>query len=255
MEKISKEELKKPDLFIAAAETGLSSFEKVKVPVLTLAMAVLVGWLGWIGFNKLQDSKERSAQDLYYGAEKSFLEVKEAFEKAKYQALFPQQAPKDDHAKQPSGDVDKDFGDSLSKMKEVIAKYPTTKAATQAAIMIAQTYADYKKYDLALEVLSPTLKSLSPSDILYGMGHIVAGNVQAAKGECATAIETWNQIFKSAKNEAFYPDVKWKIAVCYQNLKQNDKASEVLKKITEDYPQTSSARMAKTMLRAIDLKK
>ncbi|MCM2280853.1 MAG: tetratricopeptide repeat protein [Bdellovibrionaceae bacterium] len=256
---MDKDELKRPDVFLQTMEKSLTAFDRHR-SLITGALAVLiVAAIGYLVWNYVQGSAERKAASDLYVTEAQYFKIKEGFDKAKYEALAPPPAgekteDKKDKATPSTGDLQKDYGAVLPGFEEVIQKHAKTAAGAQAALWLAEIYLEYKQPEKAAEALAKVAPQQKTDSMLFGATHMLYGTALASKGDCTQAVGSWQKVLESEGNAFLHPEALLKSGVCYENLQQNDKATEMYRRVTENHSETSAAQSAKTYLRALEMK-
>ncbi len=254
--KISKDELREPDAFLKSMETGLSFLEKYAKAIAAIVAIAIVGTLIYSLMGYLERRKENHAQEAFYTVDAKYAKLKEGFEKVKMQAIIPDVAGKDKKSEgtPASGDVQKDYGSVITDLQTVQTSNPGTKAAAQAGLDLAEIYMSYKQPEKAAEAVSLSARALSHDELMGGLSYMMWGNALAAKGDCTQAIEMWQKVISVKTVSYLHPDATLRTGICYENLKQNDKAIEMYKRASQEFADSSAGQTAKTLLRALEMK-
>jgi predicted negative regulator of RcsB-dependent stress response len=216
MEKITKQELKTPDLFIResskVAEWSLKHKRNVMNGVIILAGLALL-WAGW-GF--YAESRENKAQDQLFLAQKT--------------------------AK-----------DNPSAASEALEKVARDFSGTQAGVIASLDYAQgasEAKTDTAISLLEKT-KSSASSASLKALAFYNLGILYAAKGDCNKSIDQWNQIEAREDMSFLHGAVFINKGLCFDKLGQKDKAEQMLKKAEGLIKSPEVSKTAKRYLRLL----
>jgi tetratricopeptide (TPR) repeat protein len=259
----AKDPLKQPDMFVSTVGRGWNTVEKNSKVVTTIVALLFLGAIVYVTMDFVNRRADRKASEELYKVEAQYLKIKDTFEKAKADAEKPPEKPKDKAdaketakvetpAQPASGDLQKDYGTVLPGLEQVADKHANQSAGAQAAVMAADLYLEYKQPEKAVAVLDKVVTKQSSGDLMYGVAHLLRGSALAAKGDCNQAVSDWQKVVDSKKNSFLHPDALLKSGVCYETLKQNDKAMEMYKKVTQDHADSQAAQTAKTYLRAIE---
>lgn len=228
--------------------------DNAKVIAALVVLLVLAG-IAHVAFNAYWDRQERKAQGEYFAAESKYAKLKEGFDRAKFKGLVP--TPKTatpEKAEAATGDLAKDYGSVLPELEKVAKDRDGTTAGAQAAILVAETYLEYKQADKAAEYAQLPAKSLAKSNVLAPLSQVLLGNAHAAKPDCAAAVKVWQDVLDN-KNAAFlHGEVGLRSGICFENMNQPDKAAEMYRKVTVDDAQSASATTAKGLLRALEVR-
>ena len=243
-----------------AIEEGLQRFfgtvETYAQPLVSAVAVVLIVGIGFIGFDAYKGKQEDKAANALYSVEADYLKTKDAFEKGKFKdptASAADKAADAKEAKTATGDLTKDYGNIIPGLESVAKEYPKTSAGAQASLDLADIYTDYAQWDKAIAAAIVPTENLGADQLLYAIGQLSLGNAYAGKGDCQSAVGAYSKVFTLSKN-FLKPDAYLKAGVCYDKLGQNDKASEMYKKASED-AQSGTAQTARGLLRALEMKK
>lgn len=245
-------EIKDADVFQSRMQSGFNWVEdNSKLFIAVLAILVIIG-IAYAAVTGLRRHQERVAQDEFYKVEAPFLKKRDAFEKTKFKAFMPKDAEDKTPGEVATGDLGKDYGALLTGVESTAKTYAGTAAGSQAAILVAQTYLDYKNPDKAIEYAQIPAKSLPAGHTLAELSRVLWGNALATKGDCQQALDVWQKVLNE-KNAAYLAsDVNLRMGVCLEKLGQNDRAAEAYRAASKaDSP---SAQSAKGLLRALELK-
>lgn len=235
---------------------GLSFVEDNAKVFVALAVIAVIAALGYLGFQFVEKRQEQAAQEVFYGVEAKYNKIHEAFERAKFQSIMPDLAQKDkDAPKAATGNLEQDYGTLIADLEKVAREHSGTAGGAQAAILAAETYLSYNQPDKAIEVIQLPAKNLPSKHLLTGLSKMLWGNALASKGDCQGAIGIWQQVLE-AKSVAFlHADAALRAGVCFESLKQMDKAAEMYRRVSTEAADSAVGAQAKAMLRALELKK
>jgi predicted negative regulator of RcsB-dependent stress response len=237
----------------------LGAFLEANWTSVVAGLAVIaIGSLLYASYDYFTHRAEAKAEDALYLAESPYVKAKEGFDKAKMKALMPAFGESDESgaatAKPATGDLEKDYGSSVAGLEGVIDAYPKSHAAQQAGLDLASIYLDYKQPDKAAAAIVKATATASAKDVIGALALTALGDVRAAQGQCEAAIAAWKRILDEPRAAYLHGELTVKTGVCYENLKQNDKALEAYRKTTQDFGDTAAARTARSLMRAIELR-
>lgn len=252
MEKLTKEEVRKPDVFLATMGTAWKRVEQYRALLVAALGGLIILGGGFSLYTWLNTKKEAKAQAAYYLAKKSLGEAEEQF------VAKPKTAPdseKKNETAQPAkiktGNVETDYGTSIPNLEAVVKSNPGTRAAVLAAIDLSDILIEYKQVDRAVENLTSALKNLPQDELLYGLGALKLGAAQQARGSCESAIQSWSKITESKQLGFLHGESYLRQALCYEALSQKQKAIELYQKVSTDFADTDAGKSAKKYLRLL----
>ncbi len=255
--KIDKDDLKKPDVFLQTMETSVSFLEKYKVLLGVAVVLLVTGSFVRLAVDHFHEQTELKGADALYAVEAGYLKLREGFERAKMEAIAPI-PPKPDEKKEPTvlatGDLTKDYGSSVSGLEQVVHDHPQTAGGAQAALLLSELYLEYKQPEKALPPLEKVSEHLNKKGMLYGLVHMMHGTVLATQGNCAAAVDQWQAVVSSEASQHLHPDALLKSGICYESLKQNDKAMAAYQRLMSEFVESTAAQTAKTLLRVLNLR-
>ena len=124
----------------------------------------------------------------------------------------------------------------------VADNYGSTNAGNLAEFYAGVALLKQGKYDEAIE----HLKDFSSSDLLVqGRTYALIGDAYLEKKSVDEAIDYYKKAADYKPNKFFTPGYLTKLAVAYEQAKQNDKAIETYNEIIEKYPESADAVNAK----------
>ena len=258
--KLDKKELKKPDSFQELfLQIGEQITENAPYFVALGVVALLVS-ASFIGWNWYHDSHEMRAQQALFPVEKAYMAKEDGFKRAESQPP-PHKANSKEKSKVESpnlpmatGNLDQDYGSEVSGFKAVIAQYPKTRAAVLAALDLAEIYTQYHQPATALQELDLVKGNLGAKDLLRGILLMKTANIQSVKGDCESAVKTWDQVLDQSSFAFFHPDASLRSAVCFEQLNNIARARELYQKTRQQYPDTPAAQSAQKFLQLMEMK-
>lgn len=131
---------------------------------------------------------------------------------------------------------------ATSGLLSVADNYGSTNAGNLAEFYAGVALLKQGKYDEAIE----HLKDFSSSDLLVqGRAYALIGDAYLEKKSVDDAIDYYKKAADYKPNKYFTPGYLTKLAVAYEQAKQNDKAIETYNEIIEKYPESADAVNAK----------
>jgi predicted negative regulator of RcsB-dependent stress response len=251
--KITKEELA-PDAFHEGASVFWSFVEKHLKTITSICVLLVLASVVMIAKNHFDKKAEKQAVNDLYPLEAQVLKTKDAFERAKTGKV--DETNKKEVLTPASGDLQKDYGDSLTKLEAFATSHKKYVAGAEAALIVAGIYSDYAKADKAVEILTPVAEQFQSGGprLISGLLEMSLGTALATKGDCQAAVAAWQKIIQDEKQKFLAPDAYLKSGTCYDSLGDSAKAKEQYEKASSS-GEGSVAKTAKTLLRAMEVKK
>ncbi len=261
MEKITKAELKQPDLFVESAGTFWVFVEEHFKVIMGLFLVIVLASLVYISKNYFDEKTEKHAINDLYPLETEVLKIKDAFDQAN-RAANPEAnagdkktSPKAADLKKASGDLQADYGTSLPKLESFASSHLENVAGAEAGLIAAGIYSDYQKPEKAIEILTPLSQKFQNhgSILVSALLQMALGTAQATKGDCKSAVDSWQRVIGNEKLKFLAGDAHIKAGVCFESLGDVAKAKEHYEKASSS--EGSVSKNAKTLLRALEVKK
>ena len=235
--------------------------EKNKAAVLGLVLLLILGGLGYVGWDLYSSKKEKSAQELLYSVEKPFADRREKYDQAKFAALSAaagQDVKLEDLVKAgtavvASGDLSKDYGTLVDDLEAFSKKHAGTTAAAQAALMAAETRLQYNQADQALATLEASVQSTKATTLMGALSRMAAGNAQAASGKCDLALKSWESVLSVKEQSFLHSEEALRAGLCLDKSGDKVKAQEMYRRASADSEKSSAAQTARSLLRALEL--
>lgn len=243
--KITKQELKSPDAFLKTMQTGMSFTARYGKPLAVVVVLAILIAIGWVSANLIHEHRETVATEALFAPQYEYQKLHDQFEQAK----APQDPKSTVKYAAASGDIEKDYGQVITGLKQVMDQHKGTVAAGQASIYLASIYEDYGKYDDAKSVLEKTINDTDKSSLIYSLTHMVYGNILASEGDCKNAVASF-----AAVKDFLSVDADVKAGICYEKLGQLDQAAEMYRKASTD-SESSTSLAAKGFLKALEQKR
>ncbi|MGE3973803.1 MAG: tol-pal system YbgF family protein [Bdellovibrionales bacterium] len=233
--KLDKQEVKKPDAFLTLANEFIRIITKYRGPVMAGIAVVLLGSVAIGVYIFYQESVEQKAQDALFAARKK---------------LRPElSAPL---GQQPTITAKTLNEDSIQQLDSVMNQYPKSRAAIVAAIELSQAYLEENKSTEAVGAIKKVTPSLNSRDVLYGMYQYQLGKALSSAGQCPEALAPLNALANSSGAATIFKSgALLQTGLCYEAMKQPEKAIEVYERITKEYTEGASSESAKKYLRLL----
>lgn len=217
--------LEDPDALAGQLEKAEDFFEKNRNIVLGVVAAIVVLIAGFFGYRYYQSSQDEEAQNQLFPA------------------LYKYEADSLNQALNGTG--------PNPGLKAIADNYGSTKAGNIASFVAGSALLKQGKYDEAIE----HLKDFSAPDLLVqARAYSLIGDAYMEKKSFSEAIDYYQKAADYKPNKEFTPVYMWKLAVAYEQAKQNDKAIETYNSIIEKYPESAeavNAKKYKSMLEAM----
>jgi predicted negative regulator of RcsB-dependent stress response len=224
--------------------------------LLGVFVACVVAGSVWSFTESSKAAKQREAFTKLYAITKVYEQKKSDFEKAKEQAEQKEANKKTEESEEPlvqkTGELEKDYPEIAQKLEDFVLQNPGTNAAGEAALTVADLYAEYKMNDKGAEVLKKALAQWKGQDLIFNVMHMRAGDLQAEASQCDKAITHWEVI---AKAESFLSrSAQLKMGVCLQKLGRVDEAKSWFSQIKDKDPDSTEGFSASRFLRFLNFK-
>lgn len=208
-----------------------------------VGVLVLGGLIGavFVGYSYYNESKEVKIEAELYSVRSTLNE--------KIRTDSVATDPKDQKTKKPNFDEIKGLTDQL---ETAILKHSSSKAAVSSAIELSAIYSDFKKFDLAKNILE---KVDTSTGLLGTLAKHQLATVLFELKDFEKAISTFDKVIKSKDQGFLHPDALLKKGVSYYKLGQLDKAKAVFEQVAEEYTGKDSAETSEKYLRVLKFKK
>ena len=257
--KLTKEDLKK-DIVTEELQKGFVWTTKHVNAVLVFLIGFILVGAGYSAYSYLDTKKEEESQELYYQAEKLYLNQKQKFETYEAEANKPPVAKKDKAEKEaatepkgekPSGDLTKDYGKAVTELEAVLSKEPGSNAAKMAALTLADIYSKYQMNDKASSSLD---KVKTDSGLLSALVLDRKATTKADLGDCKTAVAVWDQVLAQKSAKFMAAEIKLKKGLCLESMNDAAGAKAMYSQAKEGDGQSSAAKTADKYLQALSAK-
>lgn len=234
--KLDKQEIKKPDAFLKLASELTAFVSKHRGAVIGVLLLGALSSAGIGIYVYYQDTVEASAQEALFQARKKL--------RPELSIPLGQQAP--------ATTAKKLNDDSINELNQVMTKFPKSRAAVVAAIELSQAYLDENKGTDAVTAIKKVNPSVSSSDILYGIYKYQLGKALSASGQCDEAVSHLNAIANSnGPASVFKSGALLQTGLCYESMKQTEKAIEIYERVSKEFSDGASADSARKYLRLL----
>lgn len=249
---ISDRELAKQDGLQRKLTLAFDWIVANKVIIILLVGVVALSGLGYAVYSQVKRGAQMKIQDQYYVIEKDYLKIKNDFDEADRQAQqeaankVKKDAKKEDvkpeSKKQASGDLEKDYGSVLPRFVDLHTASPKLVPGKVTALVLADLYWEYKKFELAAQVLEKSLES-SPKTLVDYMILKKWSSTQLSLGQFDQVIKKNQSVMNSSQYPFMNSYFKLQIGLAYEGLKQWDMAENQYKDVIAkgDVPETAGA--------------
>lgn len=281
----ASKEAREPDAFLRISGEIVKQLKPYSKQIFLVSIGVALIAVAGVVLNFMQENRELKAQGEYVAAEKAYVKKttdaseaqtkiknleteltnlgkkpsKKDKDKAKNESLRTRTEIEKDiadaKAKQLSGDFEKDYGTLISGFKKVITDSPGTQAAIMSSLYLAQIYAENKKFGEGIAALTNSQLKYHEGKLLYGLAQMKLGQLFEQSGKCEDSISTWQRVLAYKELSYFHPEATLATAVCYETLKNVDKAQELYKKTHADFKNSPAGANAQKYLRLLSLKR
>lgn len=276
----ASKEAREPDAFLRISGEVVKQLKPYSKQIFMASIAIALVAVAGVVLNFMQENRELKAQGAYVAAEKAYVKKtteasesqikiknleselanltkkpakKDKVEKVRTKAEIEKDIA-DAKSKQLSGDFEKDYGTLVSGFKKVIDTDPGTQAAIMASLYLAQIYAENKKFNEGISALTNSQLKYHEGKLLFGLAQMKLGQLLEQTGKCEDSISTWQRVLAYKELSYFHPEATLATAVCYETLKNVDKAQELYKKTHADFKNSPAGANAQKYLRLLSLK-
>lgn len=235
--KLSKEEVKKPDAFLAGAGKAYLSARKHKSLILGVVVALIASGALYGGYSYYQSHLEDKASTALFQAQ---VEIDKLLEKS--------ETPTD--PKNPVVQAKPNYetvAPLLSKLESEIKKYSGTQSSVSASIVLSKYYEEFDKSEQALETMK-SAESLKPGKLLSTLAILNYTRLLEKSGKCDLAIPKLDQVINSKEVEFLHPESLLKKGVCLEKLNRVDEARGTYRTLSEKHPDTAAGKTGRRYL-------
>lgn len=247
--KITKADLQS-DMFLTLSDRILDKVVEYQVIIASVLIVILIGGLGYVGFESFQNWRENKAALALYPLNRQFADKNLEIEKRKVEA---NKAPADKKAAAIKAPVKVDFqaeyGKLSEEMRNAIRANASSQAAMVSAVDLAKVMLDQNQPQMAIDLLKPL--TTTSNSVMQALLRSQLGAAYSYVGQYPEAVAQYEAITKNKELSYMHPEAYIKQAVCYEKMGQADKARGILQKVSLDYPQTQAAQTARLYARVL----
>ncbi|MCC7404852.1 MAG: hypothetical protein IT288_10690 [Bdellovibrionales bacterium] len=246
--KLTKEDIKGPDAFIATSDKLGRWIEKHKVTVFgTLSAALLIG-AGLVGWEQWTLYRERSAQNALYAIEAKVKKKQDEIAKAEQEKVAKKEARADRV-------LATDYGPLVDEYQAKIGELAGSKAAAISAIHLAALYMDYQEFEKAHALLTQQLGNTRQGSTFYGLLHMQLGTALAALNKHEDAKREFNLVVGDSTAQFLHAEAVLKLGLTEEMLGNVDQAREHYNRASQEFSTTDAGKTAKAYLRLLSMEK
>ncbi len=230
----------------------VSKFIEVHFKKALVVFLVMVAGAGlFIYRNSAELQNEKKSFDKLSTVIRTYKEKKEKFREAletEGKESDSENPEKKKKLSPPSGDLDQDYGDEVTKLEEFLKDNSGHSATAEAALILSEIYSKYRMKDKAVQAMEFTLKSWPNKNLLYHIMQMRLGNLWATMTNgCEQALSHWKIVGES---EIFMAvQAQMKMAICFWKIGKFQEAGTWFEKVQTDSPQSPEAANVKRYLR------
>lgn len=255
--KLSKEEVKSPDAFLATSDRVARVLSKNSKPIFAIVtLAVIAGFIA-IGVNTYNEHKESEAQSSIYQVA---AQLEERQQKVEEQRLASQGEKKTVEASAAENkasapvDFEKEYAPIVSEFQKVIDQHQGTRAAAVASLDLATFLVSHERLDEAIDVLQNASKNTAQDELLAVLTKAQLASVLSKKDQLDEAITQLKSLLDNKQAEFIHPQVTLQLGVIYEQKQEYDLARDMYRRASNEYADTQAGQTAKNYLRLLNLK-
>ena len=256
--KQSEIDARTPDAFLTLSDKLLKWIEDNALWLGALATVVFVSGLGYLAFDQWKNWSERKATSRIYQAEAALNQKREELGKVennRLQELVKEMANKKDKkmpAMEPTKvDFEANYAALASAYEKAILADKNSKAGVIAAINLAGFYLANNKVELATTLLEQV--GGSNNGPVAALLQVQRATLAMEKSDYERAIDQFEQVLQNKEVDFLHSVALLKIGVCYERMKELDRAREAYIRVSTEFGETESARTAKGYLRLLEI--
>lgn len=249
--KLTKEEVKRSDIFIRITDHTIAWIEKhgksIAMTILVFAMA----GAAYVGYEAKLKSDEKKAQATLYSLrtqgeklEVSFKSEKKTDEEGGVGAS--QEAT-------PTLDFNQHFAPLIKEYTQFFADYRKTNSEKVGYLQLADLYAQNERWEEATKLLEKGLKLTDKRDFYYGLLAIKLSQVQMSSKAFDHAVKTLETISGQPEQKHLHAESLLRIGLCYSLQSNGEKAKQYFERVERDFANSDAAKSAKNYLRLMAL--
>lgn len=257
---MSQKENKEFDILELASQVS-KFIEKNFKFFLGLFVGLIVAGSVWSMMSSAAKAEQEQAFGELYKITKTYSEKKENFAEAKREKESKNKNTGDKDQvktedkkglKEATGDLQKDYGDEVTKLEAFLKANLGKNASGEAALVLSEIYDEYKQPQKGAEALAMALSKWSEQNVLYYVMQMRTGDLWASVNECEKAVTSWQAV---AGSKSFIAkQAQLKLGVCLQQIGRMDEAKKWFQQIANDENKSSESFSAKRYLRYLEFK-
>lgn len=241
-DKLSRKELKQPDAFQVAGAQASSWFQE-RQKAIAIAVAVVI--LGGLGIGLLSYLSDR-------GEVQAAKDMGEAMKPMSRQVDANAAAANTEEGQEPPFKSQTEKDQAIEKaLSDFRHAHDGTRAATTAALPLAQAEFRLGKYDDALNGFEEFLKKAASEDPMRAAALEGKGYVYEAKKDYEKALTAFEQLGRENKSDFLAGMGPYHRARVLIEQGKKDDAAKELSQIPTQFPNTAAARMAQERLSSL----
>jgi TolA-binding protein len=241
--KLTKEEVRGPDMFISSSDKALEFIERHSRAVVSIFVVGVVLGLAYVIMSYVDQRRESSAAESIYSAE---AELQKARGKEEGISKFIPEAVSNE-------DYQKRFAGPVANIEAAIESHADTRASLVAALNLSFFLVQQKQYAEALKALEKTKFQPKSSDLMAGFWNMHRGLVYLENKDTAKAQAAYEAVLHSDGLKVFHSEAMLKLGYCKELSGQKDQARELYEKVSREFPRTEAAQSAQQYLRVMQL--
>lgn len=258
--KLDKADIKQPDVVTTQLKQGFEwTRTHSKAVVMAVGAFLLIGG-GVSIYTTYSDMREAKIQEEFYAVEKVYLDKKLKFEEAEANEKAAAKDPKKTTeaaaaaANKATGDITKDYPESVKGFEELMAKYPNSQAAKMSALNLSEIQLKYNQTENAIATLNKIVGTLGNSDVLSALVQSQLGNTLSDNKDCKAAVTHWEKVISNSKAQFLYDEVKLRMGICFESLSEFKKAEDFYNQVSTSKPDSVLGKTAEKYKRLLKSK-
>ncbi len=240
-EQITKEDLKRSDLFIQMTDKIIEWLEKNWKSIGAILLAILLAGVAYVGYDFKRHHDESSAQAQLYSLKLDAERLENSF-KAREEVNKSEE------------DFNKHFSTLFTKYTDFFASYRKTQSEKMAYIQFSDFLSRHKYLERAEEKLTKILSETERENFYYGLISMKLSQVQMDRENFSDAIRTLEKVSGLPEHKHVHAESLLRIGLCHKQLEDLEKAKQYFERVSRDFAETESARSAKLFLRYLAVK-
>jgi tetratricopeptide (TPR) repeat protein len=148
-------------------------------------------------------------------------------------------------------DKDKSLGNSIARLKEILAQIDDSKVKQRASLLLADAYYESKKYKQALPIYAEVKGQSKLGDLDFDLARVGMAHTLEADGQYQKAIEMFKTIINGSSNyPLFY--IYLGMARCHSSLNDSKSAELVLREALDKFSEHAEIAKLEVMLKNIE---